>query len=156
MFTEITVEAQDWLVTTDTVMGGLSTLEIQNSSEKLQLSGILSHQNRGGFVSARIRDGVLNPPSTSKGIEIEWVGDGRSYRIVLHEKERRTREYFSVELHTSIQRIPWEDLVYQFRTVEDVERRICPHKISSVGILLSATHEGPVDFQLTSLRWWLS
>lgn|GEM_PF-5654480 len=156
MSTEITLAAQDWLVTTDGVMGGLSTLKFQDSSDSLHLIGTLSHQNSGGFVSARIRDGILNPPSISKGIEVEWKGDARSYRIVLHEEDRRTREYFSAELHTSKQRFSWEDFVYQFRTNEDLARRIRPHKISSVGVLLSGTHEGPVDFQLSSLRWWLS
>ena len=153
--TEITLAAQDWLITTDVVMGGLSTLTFRNSSDSLQLSGTLSHQNSGGFVSARIRDSILNPPSISKGIEIEWGGDERSYRIVLHEEDRRKREYFSVKLSTSQQRISWEDFVYQFRTIEDLDRQIRPHKISSVGVLLSGTHEGPVDFQFNSLRWWL-
>jgi hypothetical protein len=153
---EITIDAADWFVTTDTVMGGVSTLSVQNSSNHLLFKGELSHENSGGFVSARIRDGVLSPPEQSKGIAVTWTGEDRSYRLVVHEQGRRTREYFSVQLHSSTQYIAWSELIYKFRRQQDPNRRIVPHQIASMGILLSDTHEGSVDFQLLSLNWWLS
>ena len=156
MSSDITIDAADWFVTTDTVMGGVSTLSVQNSSNHLLFKGELSHENSGGFVSARMRDGVLNPPQQSKGLVVKWTGDDRSYRLVVHEKERRTREYFSVQLHSSTQYIAWSELIYKFRRQHDLNRRIVPHQTASIGILLSGTHEGVVDFRLLSLNWWLS
>ena len=84
----ITLREQDWTVTTDTVMGGGSTLLVVSEYSGLRLQGKLSHENNGGFVSARIKDGMLSCPTDALGIRILWEGDARSYRFIIHEKGR--------------------------------------------------------------------
>ena len=66
--------AEEWKVTTDTVMGGLSTLSIVEEDEGSHLRGSLSHRNNGGFVSAKMLDGSLVRPTDAVGVKVWWRG----------------------------------------------------------------------------------
>ena len=97
----ITLREQDWIVTTDTVMGGLSTLLVTQENEGLRLQGLLSHENNGGFVSTRMKDTTISCLQSALGVRACWKGDARQYRLILHEKGRRMREYFECTLSRS-------------------------------------------------------
>ena len=150
------MDAQEWNVTTDTVMGGLSTLSIVEDYTGLRLHGSLSLRNNGGFVSAKMSDGSVVCPSNAVGIKVSWKGDGRLYRLILHERGRKVREYFEYTLSDKTETVLWSDFTHRYRTLSDTERRIRPHKLMAIGILLSKTYSGPVDFHLQKIEWVLS
>ena len=151
----IALNAQEWKVTTDTVMGGLSTLSIVEEYTGLRFYGSLSHRNNGGFVSAKMNDDSLVCPKGAVGIKVSWKGDGRIYRLVLHERGRKVREYFECSLSEPTETLLWSDFTHRHRTLSDTERLIKPHKLMSVGVLLSKTHSGSVDFSLQKVEWVL-
>ena len=152
----IELREQEWIVTTDTVMGGLSTLSVIQETKGLRLQGLLSHDNNGGFVSTRMEDATISCPQSAIGIRAYWKGDGRQYRLILHEKARRVREYFECSLLYSADVLLWTDFTHRHRNVSDAERSFNSRQLSSVGILLSNTHIGTVDFCLERLEWVLS
>ena len=152
---QILLSKNAWMVTTDTVMGGLSTLSVVEKEQGLTFRGEIVHRNNGGFVSSRVIDGEVCCPQNAKGIKVVWSGDERGYRLILHERNRVAREYFEVDLDTSVQHIAWEEFRYRRRTLSDPDRKICPEQITSVGLLLSNTMEGRVQFDLVSLEWWV-
>lgn len=149
----IALKAEEWKVTTDTVMGGLSTLSVLKVSDGLRLYGSLSHRNNGGFVSAKMLDGSLVCPQGAVGIRVSWHGDGHRYRLVLHERGRRIREYFECTLSEPVHVLLWDDFTHRHRTLSDIDRRLKTHKLMSIGVLLSNTHSGPVDFYLQKIEW---
>ena len=152
---QITLREEDWVVTTDTVMGGVSTLLVSQEYEGLRLQGVLRHDNNGGFVSARIKDATISCPQSALGVRAFWKGDERPYRLVLHEKGRRVREYFDCTLSQYPSTLLWTNFTHRYRNTSDSERHFTPHHLSSIGILLSNTHIGPVEFCLERLEWVL-
>lgn len=152
----IALQEQDWMVTTDTVMGGVSTLSVLSEPKGIRLRGVLSHENNGGFVSARMSDGIISCPTEALGIRVLWEGDTRLYRFILHEKGRRVREYFECTLSHRSETLLWTDFTYRHRKMSDTDRQFSPDQLNSIGILLSNTHTGSVDFYLQKLEWVLS
>lgn len=149
----ILLQHRQWIVTTDRVMGGVSTCQIEPAPRGIQIKGMLSHQNNGGFVSARMMDGTLAVPTGAIGIKLTWSADQRDYLLIVHEEDRRPREYFSVSLRSSPQVVLWSDFQYQYRNQRDNSRYLDPGKVVSLGILLSRTSEGTVDFSLEQVEW---
>ena len=149
----IALNAQEWKVTTDMVMGGLSTLSVRKEKEGLRLYGSLSHRNNGGFVSAKMLDGSIVYPHNAVGVQVSWQGDGRCYRLILHEYGRKVREYFECPLSEQTKTLLWSDFTHRYRTLSDSERRLNPEKLMSIGILLSKTYSGTVDFYLEKVEW---
>ena len=134
-------------------MGGLSTLSILNECGGLRFNGAISHRNNGGFVSARMIDYAVVCPDNASGLRVFWAGDDRAYRLIVHENNRRVREYFECVLHTSPMTILWNDFEHRYRNLSDDDRRLKPQLLSSIGVLVSKTHSGPVDFFLERLEW---
>lgn len=151
----IELRERDWIVTTDTVMGGLSTLSVVSDCTGLRLQGEVRHENNGGFVSARTRSEVISCPKDAIGVRVFWKGDARTYRLVLHEKDRRVREYFECALSQTSETLLWADFTYRYRKMRDAGRQINPNQLNSMGILLSNTYIGTVDFHLQRLEWVL-
>ena len=145
--------SQEWKVTTDTVMGGLSTLSIVEGNDGIRLHGSLSHRNNGGFVSAKMLDGSIECPQKSVGVKVWWKGDGRQYRLILHERDRKVREYFECTLSQPTETLLWSDFTHRYKALSDTERRIRKDKLMSLGVLLSKTHAGTVDFHLEKVEW---
>ena len=142
-------------MTTDTVMGGLSTLSIFEEDVGVRFHGSLSLRNNGGFVSARMTEGIIACPKDAMGIRISWAGDERCYRLILHERGRRVREYFECPLSEQTETLLWGDFTHRYRTLSDTKRRLNPNKLISIGVLLSKTHSGTVDFYLQQMEWVL-
>ena len=151
----IELREQEWIVTTDTVMGGLSTLSVIQEAEGVRLQGLLNHENNGGFVSTRMKDATISCPKSALGVRAFWKGDDRPYRLILHEKDRRVREYFECTLSQYPSTLLWNDFKHRYKNTNDEERQFAPHQLTSIGILLSKTHSGAVDFYLERLEWVL-
>ena len=149
----IALKAEEWKVTTDTVMGGLSTLSVLKKDEGLRLCGSLSHRNNGGFVSAKMLDGSIACPRNAVGLRVLCQGDDRCYRLILHERGRKIREYFECTLSEQTNTLLWDDFTHRHRMLSDTDRRLKTHKLMSIGVLLSNTHSGPVDFYLQKIEW---
>ena len=75
---------QDWHTQNDQVMGGVSTSQVQHSSEEnaARFSGKVSLENDGGFAQI-IFDKDIPNLSDYDGVELNVKGDGKTYQLRL-------------------------------------------------------------------------
>ena len=72
-------EHQNWTVTNDDVMGGISTGELIYLDNMSRFRGELSLENNGGFSS--INRSVETLSYETDSVELTFVGDGRTYQL---------------------------------------------------------------------------
>ena len=72
-------EHQNWTVTNDDVMGGISTGELIYLDNMRQFRGELSLENNGGFSS--VKRSIESPTHEIDSVELVFVGDGRTYQL---------------------------------------------------------------------------
>ncbi len=84
-------EASAWKSVNDNVMGGRSTGGMSPGTELGEpcgvFAGVLSTQNNGGFSSVR-GPSVGYDLSRYRGLAVEFVGDDRQYKLVVHLDRR--------------------------------------------------------------------
>jgi hypothetical protein len=69
----------EWRVTNDGVMGGLSRSKVEINNQTLFFSGVISTENYGGFTSFFRRLPKL--PNDIDSINIQVTGDGHPYQL---------------------------------------------------------------------------
>ena len=72
-------EHQNWTVTNDDVMGGISTGELIYLDNMSRFRGELSLENNGGFSS--VKRSIESPTHEIDSVELVFVGDGRTYQL---------------------------------------------------------------------------
>ena len=72
-------KCDEWIVTNDGVMGGLSVGTAQLNNNVFIFSGNVSTENNGGFTSAFKQVSTL--PAHAKSITIRIMGDGNNYQL---------------------------------------------------------------------------
>ena len=135
----------------DSVMGGVSTGDLEPGEGCAVFKGEVSFKNRGGFASVRSETGSWDL-SAFQGIEIKIRGDGRTYKFSLTTDPRYDsvvyRARFSPAAETWLDmRLPFADFVPTFRG-ERVPEAPAPDPscINTFGLLISDRQEG--NFQL--------
>jgi len=79
--------AARWAPVDDVVMGGVSRSRLDPGEEAAVFSGVLSLERGGGFASVRgpVAQADL---SACSGVELRVRGDGKVYRLRLHDADR--------------------------------------------------------------------
>jgi len=77
---------QTWLAVHDTVMGGVSSGDVQRDARSLRFTGTLSLDQGGGFVSARTADAPLGLDG-AVALRLHVRGDGRSWDLTLRRDD---------------------------------------------------------------------
>lgn len=89
-------DQQDWYITNDGVMGGVSEGEFkQNHNGYGVFSGRVSLKNNGGFTSLHYNIGLLNVSSYSI-IKLRLKGDGKKYQFRLKAKINDSHSYMQL------------------------------------------------------------
>jgi hypothetical protein len=110
-----------WEFIADTVMGGVSTGNVQfvtdNEQTVLKLSGTVSTANNGGFIQARLpldQTATKQLPDTAQGIWLKARGNGQKYFV--HVRTSGTLlpwQYYQAAFGTSDQwqtiKLAWDD-----------------------------------------------
>lgn len=111
-----------WRAVTDTVMGGISTAELNatvfSGKPCLRLTGCVSLENNGGFVQASLdlgEDGLLDAGGF-KGLEIEVYGNNESYNVHLRTGDTQMvwqsyRHSFTADTSWKTLQIPFADFI---------------------------------------------
>lgn len=76
--------ANDWRVTNDSVMGGVSSGNVQYQGQKVTFSGNVSTENNGGFSSIYKSTGPL--AEHINGVKVTLLGDGNNYQLRLRTR----------------------------------------------------------------------
>lgn len=137
---------------TDQVMGGVSTGEARvkgpEGARHLSLTGMVSTENRGGFIQARVDlDGPF--PAGARGVVIRVRGNGQRYFV--HLRTRGTIlpwQYFQAGFETTEAwreiRIPFADFAASGALLRDTPR---PETVTSLAaVAYGRDHEAELSF----------
>ncbi|NOJ12735.1 CIA30 family protein [Vibrio splendidus] len=91
-------EHQNWTVTNDDVMGGISTGELIYLNNMSRFRGELSLENNGGFSS--IKRSIESPAHKIDSAELVFVGDGRTYQLRLTTSKDGNRVQYKHDFDT--------------------------------------------------------
>lgn len=145
---------EDWLITNDGVMGGLSSSQACENNSVLTFSGYLSLENDGGFASVRKR--LEQSLAGIIGFRLTLQGDGRSYQLRIRTDNRADgvawRRTFKTNggLQEMIILINEFEPVYRGRLVPGVAP-LNPSSIKQLGFMLVDKTEGPFELVIHSI-----
>merc|ERR1719454_301795 len=144
----------DWAVTTDDVMGGVSTASWDwTESGSLAWEGNLSKENRGGFVWLRLDTRPdLADISGYDSIVVEMTGDGQIYDFHLYDDSfwdtYSTRQFTTTKGVRSRATFPLDKFSREWRSIP-IPGWLSKDKIKGVGFLLwDGAEEGPFDLTI--------
>ena len=88
------MDADNWYVVNDTVMGGVSQSDVETRKEGgVVFNGTLSLENNGGFTSARTEKVPADWGNVS-ALRFRIVGDGRDYVATVRTQRREMRRIY--------------------------------------------------------------
>lgn len=91
-------EHQNWTVTNDDVMGGISTGELIYLDNMSRFRGELSLENNGGFSS--VKRSIESPTHEIDSAELVFIGDGRTYQLRLTTSKDGNRVQYKHDFDT--------------------------------------------------------
>src|SRR6056297_2866947 len=142
---------------TDRVMGGVSTGEARvtgpEGSRHLSLTGMVSTENRGGFIQARV-DLDAPFPARARGVVIRVRGNGERYFV--HLRTRGTIlpwQYYQAGFETTEEwrevRLPFADFAASGALLRDRPR---PGTVTSLAaVAYGRDHEADLSFRWLGL-----
>ena len=147
-----------WEFFSDQVMGGVSTGKIAFNNENqlnfINLTGIVSTQNQGGFIQARIK---LTEPLTKiiKGIVINAKGNNTIYYVHLRTTGTILPwQYYQAEFSVTSN---WEEIKIPFKTFKRsgsfLRKTINPISLKSIG-LVAYGRDHKADLNVASVDFY--
>jgi hypothetical protein len=149
--------ADDWLITNDSVMGGLSKGHTFVENNAVTFSGFLSTENSGGFTSI-----FKKLPSLSESVESVTIvvkGDGKPYQLRVRTQVMGYELAYKINFDTSIDTVTTH--TFKLSDFEASFRgRIISHApllkastITHVGFLLSAKQPSHFSLNIYSIEF---
>nr|WP_255312588.1 CIA30 family protein [Vibrio splendidus] len=150
-------EHQNWTVTNDDVMGGISTGELIYLDNMSRFRGELSLENNGGFSS--VKRSIESPTHEIDSVELVFVGDGRTYQLRFttskdgnrvqykHDFDTIKGKQFSKEFH-------FDDFqaVFRGRLLSDAPE-LKSRDIKQIGFLIADKQPSPFELDLIQLHF---
>ena len=151
-------DLDQWWPINDTVMGGISESQLQQTKEGNALfAGNVSLENYGGFASLQSQPSHYNFTGY-EGIAIRLKGDGKRYKLSLKNNTfldaARYEAAFNTEkeIWTTIP-IPFTTLVPTFRgIVLTNETPLAISRVKSFGLLISDKQKGPFRIEIAWIK----
>lgn len=151
------LNAEDWIVVNDSVMGGVSSSEVlAGSDDGIEFRGNLSLENNGGFTSTRQR--ISDPDWTQyDGVMVELEGDGREYVLTVRPNGRQLRRLYyrapfqTVKNERMTITIPFSNFkAYAYGTPVPQAPPLVGQlgNLGTVGIMLADKNPGPFSLRL--------
>lgn len=149
-----------WYVVNDTVMGGRSEGDFEQSQGALRFTG-RTDTNGGGFSSIRTEPMQLDL-SNYAGIRLHVKGDGRRYtwRLATDARWRGRPVGYWADFETrdgawSTVDIPFSSFIPQFRGYQLNGPALDPGKIEGMGLMIYDKQDGPFELHLASVHAYL-
>ena len=149
-------DTRQWSYFTDTVMGGVSTGQLQyfdEDGEKFyRMTGIVSTENNGGFIQFATR--IKNVTDDYEGIKIKVRGNNENYQI--HLRTRYTPapwQYYSKEFKVVNN---WKEILLPFSEFKKSNfyqtKAFSPSSLRSIGIVaVGKDFEAEIDLSSIEL-----
>ena len=150
-------ELDAWVITNDSVMGGRSTSQIQNSPTGTAVfAGTVSLANNGGFASVRSGK-IANRLAGAQQIRVRAMGDGHTYKLRLYSPDAGGVAYKApfetVAGDWQEHRFQLDDFVPMWRG--QVMRNVPPLEfgdVTQLGFILSDGQSGDFRLELQTIR----
>ncbi|MCC4861359.1 CIA30 family protein [Vibrio splendidus] len=150
-------EHQNWTVTNDDVMGGISTGELIYLDNMSQFRGELSLENNGGFSS--IKRSIESPARKIDSAELVFVGDGRTYQLRFTTSKDGNRVQYKHDFDT-IKGKPFNkafhfndfQAVFRGRLLSDAPE-LKAKDIQQIGFLIADKQPSPFELDLIQLHF---
>jgi NADH dehydrogenase [ubiquinone] 1 alpha subcomplex assembly factor 1 len=147
-----------WQIINDGVMGGISRGEMAFTEGGRGLfRGVLSLENNGGFASVR-QSGRSHDLSGYDGLQLQVIGDGRSYQLRLKTDNRYDgvsyRYRFTTEPGKPVTvSAPFTEFepVFRGRVVPGAPP-LDPAKIEQIGFLIADQKDGPFRLEIAWIQ----
>ncbi|MCF7484489.1 MULTISPECIES: CIA30 family protein [Vibrio] len=153
-------EHQNWTVTNDDVMGGISTGELIYVDNMSRFRGELSLENNGGFSS--VKRSIESPAHEIDSAELIFVGDGRTYQLRFTTWKEGNRVQYKHDFDT----IKGEQLnkVFHFNDFQAVFRgrllsdapELKAQDIKQIGFLIADKQPLPFELNLIQIQFKVS
>jgi hypothetical protein len=147
----------EWQVTNDAVMGGLSVGNTQLSSKALVFSGKISTENNGGFTSVFKKAPTL--PEAVNSIRINILGDGNTYQLRVRSKVTGYVLAYNIDFDTKKDQLT-EHTFYLADFTASFRGRIIENaplldakSISHVGFLIKAKQEQRFSLSVQAIKF---
>ena len=151
-------EYQRWQATNDNVMGGISQGQLSFDGQSSRFWGELSLANNGGFSS--VNRPIESLPAEVEQVELEFIGDGRTYQLRLATWKNGNRITYKHEFFTdnSGQRqkkvfdLNNFQAVFRGRLITDAPV-LAARDIKQVGMLIADKKSGPFAINLFQIQF---
>ncbi len=159
LLTDFTSDTADlgWYVLNDNVMGGRSEGSFEEQRATLVFTGNTNTRG-GGFSSIRTRAMQLDL-SGQAGIRLYVNGDGRRYtwRLTTNASWRGRQVSYWADFETrngswTTVDIPFSRFIPRFRGYELNGPALDPGRITSMGLMIYDSQDGPFEISLASVR----
>lgn len=146
--------AVGWTAINDVVMGGVSSSAMETTEENTVLfAGQVSLENNGGFASVRAAIGPRDL-SASEGLRIRARGDGRTYRLRLHNNAGMDGIAYQASFDTRSGE--WQTVSLPFAAFQPTFRGRVPlnappldtRQIEQVGLMIADGQAGPFTLEV--------
>lgn len=157
---ELVSAGLDWFCVNDTVMGGVSQSNVQQSDDGVVFSGTLSLEQNGGFTSIRSQPSELSLDGTT-GFRLRLRGDGRTYDFTARRDDVPIR---GGSYRVPVQTVADEEVVVEVSLAQFTATTygrplasapplaLAPERIASVGFLLADKQPGPFSLTVLSIE----
>lgn len=150
----------DWVLISDNIMGGVSRSKVEYTNRSVQLSGVISLDNYGGFASLKTRFSKLDL-SGYKGVRIRFRSTGQRFAFTLEDSQNWTRPNYKNEFYAQKDGT-WETATILFQdfkeTVigEPTGRKMDPAVLKSIvrmGIITTQKKAGPFSLEVDRIEF---
>lgn len=152
-------DGNNWQITNDGVMGGLSLGKTTFKENSILFSGTVSLENNGGFTSFRTPFQSFDLTKVQK-VEIRYRSNGQDMGIMLENSRQFFRPYFKYDLVQTNNE--WKTItidISEFKSYvlgRERNQKITASFLSSVlriGFITSTKAEGPFEFEIDYLSF---
>ncbi|PTP45202.1 CIA30 family protein [Vibrio splendidus] len=150
-------EHQNWTVTNDDVMGGISTGELIYLDNMSRFRGELSLENNGGFSS--VKRSIESLAHEIDSVELVFVGDGRTYQLRFTTSKDGNRvqykHYFDTIKGQQLSKVfHFNDFqaVFRGRLLSDAPE-LKARDIKQIGFLIADKQPSPFELDLIQLHF---
>jgi hypothetical protein len=153
-------KVNDWILTSDTIMGGVSKSNLEYTENSLILTGDISLRNSGGFAAVKTQFGKYDI-SAFNGVKIKFKSTNQKFAFTLQNSNNWTLPSYK-GLFSSANANTWEEQTIYFKdfkeyqigeaTGKNLENSILKN-IVRMGIMTMEKKEGPFTIEIDYIEF---
>jgi hypothetical protein len=148
-------QIKNWVMISDSVMGGVSKSKLEYTENTMILSGDISLDNFGGFASVKTAFGKYDL-SQFKGVKIKYKSTNQKFAFTLEDNKNWTLPNYKGNFYSSKADIWEEKTIYfndfkEYQVGEPTGKKLNDANLKNVvrmGIITTEKKEGPFSIEV--------